>query len=1063
MPLGTLCLLSLLITLLADAQPPPPPAPANLVLNGAAAEAGPDGAPAHWSLHVRKGSAALSRVQDAQAQGGAAARLELRAPDSNYTLTVGQLQVPRQTADAVYVFTARARSEIPQGAKASGYFCAGPSDNLKTPGFPHNAGWQDVRAIVTVPAGKDFGRLDFQGGGGPAVFFIADVRVTPLSPEDAKAEATRERGESHAPQTAIPLKPGQPLTVRKIMPADCRLVRGFTHAPVDGRDDTRHAKGGIGEWSGIHGVPAVNYRLFNGNNGLHVTLAEEEFNALLVRGDWKGRLYANLDGLLSPGANVKPLCHVLPRSGSFRHSFATPVRASRLSFFYDEAEGKPLANVSFLRVSPGQPAPAGAAVYGLGPAATPDAWFQDAVKARFKGAQTVCQLQRLPGVEVALKQEEWLHLLTPPQDPALGVAAVAFSLNVAAVEPNALLTVRVHDPLDPRREVMAADFQMNGLGAYAFTLDIPDQVFLPAPDQWKAKPRLDGPLAPPPALWLSLSVSAPIRMENASVALHHIPREKALAEAGAWRKLLLRGLFSCMSEPRPWMHLKDGKPVREQLVNDENIQPYTASLAEVLETAELALLLLPDDNIVAQYHTWLYQNMDRRKPLPPPTLPSFAGAPRWAVAARQTVLALNAIGRWWVDNRLVPNGELGGGVNDDTDFYQCFQFLPMIESEPLGAVVKDAAQRLSDLAWREKLEEGINKQTMDALHAYEEGPNHLALCAWWFYGDPVHYERAMICARSCMKLLVETPDGRVHFGAGHFGIEQVRKGYDKLGLSPGQHNWAPARLMLHPMYAAAWYNRHPAIIERFSRWGKTWADYQKPDAFVEQVDIATGKPVKLLKAPLGPADEWLALYHLTGDPKWLAPTRLAMNREGKDNYWGFAPSYGRLPQALAGYDSDLQEKMRQRITSAESGYPAFFLQKNPALLNKWLDDAAYWFGRYPHMNTAAEQKTDRILTYNASAPISCYLGDAPNRNRWLNFTAVSYEGLRAEDFAALVWDAGPSVLRVAVYNFSEKPLSGQLRVWRLDHGQYRVTTGPDANDDGEIDTPASDASMTLQR
>nr|HRU07545.1 hypothetical protein [Candidatus Brocadiia bacterium] len=427
-PLGILCPLLLLIALRAHAQTPAPATPPNLVLNGAAAEAGPDGAPAHWSLNLRKGNAALSRVKEAEAQGGAAARLELRGPDTNYTLAIGQVQVPRQTTDAVYVFTARAKSEIPQGAKASGYFCVGASDDLKVINFPHNAGWQDVRALVTVPAGKDFGRLDFQGGGGPAVFFIASARVQALSAEDAKAEAARDRAERYSPRTAIPLHPGQPLTVKKIMPTDCRLVRGFTHAPFDGRADTRHAKGGVGEWLCVYGLPAVNYRLFNGNNGLHVTLPQEPFNAILVRGEWTGRLYADCHSLLPPDKTVKPLSHILPKSGVFRCSFDAPVRASRLSFFYDEPEGKPLADVSFLRVTPGQPAQTGMAIYGLGPAATPDALIQDAIKARFQGAQNIRQLQESPGGEISLKQDEWLHMLTPPQDPALGLAAVSASL-----------------------------------------------------------------------------------------------------------------------------------------------------------------------------------------------------------------------------------------------------------------------------------------------------------------------------------------------------------------------------------------------------------------------------------------------------------------------------------------------------------------------------------------------------------------------------------------------------------------------------------------------------------
>ncbi|MCY3792007.1 MAG: hypothetical protein OXH63_24790, partial [Gemmatimonadetes bacterium] len=70
-------------------------------------------------------------------------------------------------------------------------------------------------------------------------------------------------GTAPAASAGIDLFPGEPLRVRKILPVDCRLVRGFTHAPVDGRVDTRYANGAVGEWQGLHGTPAVNYRLFN--------------------------------------------------------------------------------------------------------------------------------------------------------------------------------------------------------------------------------------------------------------------------------------------------------------------------------------------------------------------------------------------------------------------------------------------------------------------------------------------------------------------------------------------------------------------------------------------------------------------------------------------------------------------------------------------------------------------------------------------------------------------------------------------------------------------------------
>jgi hypothetical protein len=214
------------------------------------------------------------------------------------------------------------------------------------------------------------------------------------------------------------------------------------------------------------------------------------------------------------------------------------------------------------------------------------------------------------------------------------------------------------------------------------------------------------------------------------------------------------------------------------------------------------------------------------------------------------------------------------------------------------------------------------------------------------------------------------------------------------------------------------------------------------------------------KTPRGPTDEWLALYQVSGATKWLEPLKLGMNT---DDYWGFQASYGRCAHALIRWEAPYQERMRARFSKPASGYAAFFLNKDRGLLEQWLADSLSWYGRFRHMHTAAEQKTDRVFTFNASTPVACYLGDAPNRNRWVRYNAVSYEDLRGEDFAALVWDADEERLRVALYNFADRPLTGRARVWRLDHGRFRVRVGPDADDDGNMDAAVEDRTMELQR
>lgn len=829
-------------------------------------------------------------------------------------------------------------------------------------------------------------------------------------------------GSAYGNSDAIELSPDRPMIVRSVLPTDCRVVRGFTHGPIDGREDTRYSNGVVGEWTGLTGSPAVNYRVFNGNNGLHLKLADGGFNVLQARGDWRGKVYLNSESLLEPVA--KPLCEIPPRS-----PLKNQPNARRLSFFYSEGQTGALKQISLFRIQngtlPGEPEE----IVSRGKSDTP------------------------------------VELTAPWKDWRKGVAAVTLKLRVVKAEAGAVITVRVGDVLDARRKAVIVDLQIPGPGVYSVTLDIPDQVFLPPKSKWNPVPRLDGPLAPKPSLDVSIESAAAITFASLSLSAHSVPRSKALRQAVAWRIFLLRGLFAALSEPRPWMHLVDGKPIRAQLANHPTIKRYEMAISEVLETAEIARLLAPDDPLIVQYHNWIYQNIDRRKPHPAPVLSKEPGAPRWAVLVRDNWMEQAHIARWWLDHRMTSNGELGGGLQDDTDMFQVWQCLPMIESAPLGADLKAASHRLTDILLDHYLEEGINQRSMDALHAYEEGVNQLALNAWWNYGDPVHFERVMQAAHSATRLMVKTKDGRVHFVSDRkVGIDEARNGYPMIGQTPGTWNWAPIRLMFHPMYVVADYNGNPSVLEPFVQWGETWRSYQAPNAFVDKVEIETGKPVRIsnlaASANISPVDEFLALHQLSGDAKWRRPYQMGIDGGG---FSGAPAQYGRSIHALVRWPEPYHSHHLKQYSEAGSGYAGFFVNKDRSLLEKWLSDSLSWFQRYRHMNTAAEQKTDRVLTYNATTALSCYLGDAPNRNRWLNLGAVSYEGLMGKDFAALVWDAGPKKLKVAIYNFADRDLTGRMRAWRLQHGRYRVRTGPDHNDDGSLDEAATDRQLELQR
>jgi hypothetical protein len=348
---------------------------------------------------------------------------------------------------------------------------------------------------------------------------------------------------------------------------------------------------------------------------------------------------------------------------------------------------------------------------------------------------------------------------------------------------------------------------------------------------------------------------------------HLVPRAQAMPEALAHRKFLLKTFFGLMSEPRPWGTLR--KQPREDFYASG---PYAKQCPELFVTIDLCHALDPADDLVRQYREWAYlSNLDALSDVSSPPEPP-AGVPAWAWYPRLAWLEARRIADWWVRERMVPTGEFGGRVGDDSDMYQQYLDLPFFESDGVGAALKDGAARMAELADRENLRGGLNRASTDALHAYEEGINHLALMARWFYGDPIDLERCMESARNLVHLTVRTEDGRRHFrDKENMGARDMEK------PRPPAVDGHAAPLMWHAALQAADYNRNPQALALIREWADTWLRFMKPGQWATDVEVSTGKVVGFEKdRPLyggyrSQACVFIWLAHLTGDARYVEP------------------------------------------------------------------------------------------------------------------------------------------------------------------------------------------------
>ena len=443
-----------------------------------------------------------------------------------------------------------------------------------------------------------------------------------------------------------------------------------------------------------------------------------------------------------------------------------------------------------------------------------------------------------------------VHFVSEPLGDGRGLSAIDLTATISGEAGPRTLTVAVQDPLDPRLDLTWVELEVQVPGRLELQLDVPDQVLLENSQ-----------------LWLTLRSDKDVQLETPRFGLHFVPKEQALPEALAWRKLLMKSFYSLLSEPRPWGAY--GKRPREQFYASSR---YAGQCPELFMTIDQCHALAPADDTVRQYREWVYlRNLDKLSDIAPPPEPP-AGVPAWAWYPRLAWLEVRRIAQWWLDERLVPTGEFGGRVGDDTDLYQQFADLPFFEDTGVGARVLDGAARLAELADKENLRDGLNLQATDSLHAYEEGINHLALMARWFYGDPIYLERCMESARNMEALTIVTEDGRRHFrDRDRMGFEDLQK------PRPPKIDGSASPLMWHTALQVADYNRNPRTLKVLQEWADTWLRFMQPGQWATDVEVLSGKVVDSQPdRPLyggystqGVTFTWL--YALTGQGRYVEP------------------------------------------------------------------------------------------------------------------------------------------------------------------------------------------------
>jgi hypothetical protein len=133
-------------------------------------------------------------------------------------------------------------------------------------------------------------------------------------------------------------------------------------------------------------------------------------------------------------------------------------------------------------------------------------------------------------------------------------------------------------------------------------------------------------------------------------------------------------------------------------------------LGKARQYFEIAAKAFPENRIARMY---LGEKIPPAYPLAVP-----AGAPGWAVAQREGLERLTDVIEWWIDHRLRPNGEYGGGWGDDCEMWRHWVTLLYAFEHP--RVNWAQAFHSSRLLAQPHLAGGYHNRIMDVEHTSED-------------------------------------------------------------------------------------------------------------------------------------------------------------------------------------------------------------------------------------------------------------------------------------------------------------------------------------------------------
>lgn len=784
-------------------------------------------------------------------------------------------------------------------------------------------------------------------------------------------------------------------------------------------------------------------------------MPDEPWNHLEISGAAYGRM-SLLAYDMEKGADTETVLFTRPRDQEKTvHRLAAPVRGQKIRFD-NVAQETPIGELAAYNVTNG-PEPQGIVrlTYTLTAKAEPDNRNLEPLLRFIRGRYTADEravMVALPGSAPRTPVKDaggdflpLVHILIPCEfrggivskeytrfsytweNMDAGLDGIAIEIPALEVKPTHgeyfPLNIQVKDPIWPYRNLCDFTFSVKPGEPKTLWLDLRDRI-LPGGK----------------SLYLTIAGAGPgfgtALLEGAQLRLVFKPRQDARPEHELDRFTQVRDNYAHLVEEYP---------------NSRRLNLFTRFEADAVD-----LLRVNPDHYPGRNYWWDNNKEQSKPPFVQPVPP--AGVPLWAFRQVEDLKYLKRFVCWWIDNRQIANGELGGGLSDDGDLTNWWPGAALMGCEPekiTGSVLREMDAFYANGMFTN----GLSTIQTDELHTYEEGIQVLPQAMLVDYANPKHVERMMETAKALERITGVNAAGHRHIRSSYFSGSTISE------EGVWEYSKPASYLVLHPALSLVEYNGSPSVKKLLLELADGLLAHRRKDGsgnwtIDTTINFRTDRGTP---SGFGPISHLLwAAWRWTGDKKYLEPlldqgpgVLGAIDGNALD-IMNVRPTWGRQIAASANPQSggDFARHIAWQVTG------------NKAFLEGCYADQIESAALCEYINTEGSLWSDRVSVANDELQRARLGGIAIVRSAIYPGHAVSWKfkaPATEESAAILIPDATPTGMKIIACALDRAPVNAVMTAWDIEPGDWEITRGMDSNGDDIADTDVATKMTTLER